>query len=119
MTFLGGEFKGAQRHWTTYEKGAYAIVRTFDRMYYLLRGTQPLHVFADHKYLLSVLAPPALRPAAHIYVLSKVHRWAIHMSWSNFSIAHMDAPKQVFLDVLKRWAKGYKQKKPNPKALAH
>lgn len=35
MAFLGGRFAGAQKHWTTYDKEAYAIEQTFDRMDYL------------------------------------------------------------------------------------
>lgn len=35
MTFIRDRFVVAPRIWTTYEKKAYAIVQTFDRMDYL------------------------------------------------------------------------------------
>lgn len=76
--FLGGKFVKVQRNWTTYEKEAYAIVQTFERMAYLFSGAQPVHVFTDHGNLLYVFAPPALRSNPLIDLLSKVHCWAVH-----------------------------------------
>lgn len=69
MAFLGGRFAGAQQNWTTYEKEAYAIVQTFDRMDYIFWGSHPIHVFTDHRNLLYVFAPLVLRPNSPRHVL--------------------------------------------------
>lgn len=109
LAFIGGQFSGAQLNWTTYEKEAYAIVKVFDKMDYALWGTANVHVFTDHRNLLFVFAPLALRPSAPRYVLSKVHRWAIHLSRFDFNIEHIEGSKNVFADLLTRWSKGHRQ----------
>lgn len=38
LAFLGGKLNEAQKNWTTYEKEAYAVVQTFDRLDYLFGG---------------------------------------------------------------------------------
>lgn len=108
MAFLGGRFTGAQKNWTTYEKEAYAIVQTFDRLDYLFWGTTRTHIFTDHKNLLYVFAPLALRPNSPRHVLSKVHRWAIHLSRFEFFINHIEGSNNIFADILTRWSKGYR-----------
>lgn len=80
LAFLGGKFSGAQKNWSTFEKEAYAVVQTFKRMDYLLWGAKQTHVYTDHKNLLYVFAPLALRPNSPRHGISKVHRWAIHLS---------------------------------------
>lgn len=52
MSFNGGTLTGAQRIWTTYKKKAYAMVPALNRMDYLPWGTQPVHVFTDHRNVL-------------------------------------------------------------------
>lgn len=109
LAFLGGQFAGAQRNWTTYEKEAFAIVKVFDKLDYVLLGVENVHIFTDHRNLLFVFAPLALRPSSPRYVLSKVHRWAIHLSRFDFDIEHIEGSKNVFADLLTRWAKGNRQ----------
>lgn len=108
LAFLGGKFTGSQKNWTTYEKEAYAIVQTFERLDYLFWGAHPVHVFTDHRNLLYVFAPIALRPNSPRHVLSKVHRWAIHLSRFEFVIDHIEGANNVFADILTRWSKGYR-----------
>lgn len=109
LAFLGGQFTGSQQNWTTYEKEAFSIVKVFDKLDFVLWGNNDVHVFTDHRNLLFVFAPLALRPNAPRYVLSKVHRWAIHLSRFDFSIEHIDGVKNVFADLLTRWSKGHRQ----------
>lgn len=61
FSFLGGRCFAAQGKWTTYEKEAYVIVQTFKKPKYTFWGATPTHVFIDHKDLLLVFAPLALR----------------------------------------------------------
>lgn len=118
LAFLGGKFTGAQKNWTTYEKEAYAIVQTFDRLDYLLWGAKQTHVFTDHKNLLYVFAPLALRPNSPRHVLSKVHRWAINLSRFQFHINHIKGVNNVLADTLTRWSKGHRTISAKPGSIA-
>lgn len=40
--FIGGKLVGPRKHWTTYEKEAYKIVKVFNRMDFLLWGLLPV-----------------------------------------------------------------------------
>lgn len=75
----------------------------FDRLDYLFLGKNQAHVFKGHKNLLYVFSPLALRPSSLRQVLSKVFRWAIHLSRFQFSINHIEGSKNVFSDILMRW----------------
>ena len=108
MGFLGAEFKGAERDWTTFEKEAFAIFQSFVKMDYLFLGEQPVHVFTDHRNLLFVFAPFALEPALGRHVVSKVQRWALFLSRFNYRIEHVSGEENVFADILTRWLKGYR-----------
>ncbi len=88
LAFLCSEFKGAQLHWTTFEKEAFAIYQTFDRMDYLLLGQQRTQVFTDHRNLLFIFAPLALEPALRRHVVSKVQRWALYLARFSYDIEH-------------------------------
>ena len=63
LAFLGAEFKGAQCGWITFEKEGFAILDTFDKLGYILMGSQPTHIYTNHRNLLFVFAPLALEPA--------------------------------------------------------
>lgn len=102
QAFRGGNFTGAQKNSTIYEKEAYTIVQTFERMDYLFWGAQLVHVSTDQQNLLYVFAPLALCPNSPRHVLSKVHRWAIHLSRFEFVIDYIEGANNVFADVLTR-----------------
>lgn len=113
MGFLGAEFKGAEKGWSTFEKEAFAIFQTFSKMDYLFLGEQRVHVFTDHRNLLFVFAPLALEPALGRHVVSKVQRWALFLSRFFYKIEHVKGDENVFADILTRWLKGYRDE-PQP-----
>eukprot|EP00171_Calliarthron_tuberculosum_P002686 IDg2686t1 len=108
LAFLGSEFKGAQLHWTTFEKEAFAIYQTFERMDYLLLGQKRTHIFTDHRNLLFIFAPLALEPALGRHVVSKVQRWALYLTRFYYAIEHISGSDNVFADLLTRWGRGYR-----------
>ena len=71
LAFLGSSFKDAQLHWTTFEKEAYAIFQTFEKLDYLFQGHQRTLVFTDHRNLLFIFGPLSLKPALGRHVVSK------------------------------------------------
>lgn len=111
LAFLGDHFSGAQENWTTCEMESFAIVKEFERMDYILWGPNPVRIFTDHKNLLYVFAPLALRPNPPRYVLGKVHRWAINLSRFSFVIEHIDGTKNVFAVLLTRWSRRHRSRK--------
>ena len=108
LGFLGSSFKKAELNWSIYEKEGFAIYQTFDKLDYLFQDDQPVHVFTDHRNLLYVFAPMALEPTTKRHVACKVQRWAIFLSRFNYLIEHIDGSKNVFADILTRWARGYR-----------
>lgn len=46
-----------------------------------------------------------------MYLLSKRHRWAIHLSRREFVIQHIQGRKNVFADVLAHRSKGYRKRR--------
>lgn len=38
LAFIGGQFNGPQKNWTTYEKEAFAIVKVFDKLDLIIWG---------------------------------------------------------------------------------
>lgn len=109
LAFLGSEFKGAELGWTTFEKEAFAIFQTFEKLDYLLMSSKPAHVYTDHRNLLFVFAPLALEPALGRHIVSKVQRWALYLSRFPYVIEHVSGEANVFADILTRWTRGYKR----------
>lgn len=60
LAILGAELTGTEINWTTIEKEGYAKFRVFEKLDYMLRRVQPVHIFTDHRHLLFVFAPQAL-----------------------------------------------------------
>lgn len=57
FSLLGGKFPSAQENLTTYEKEAFAIVKVFEKMYYVLWGVNPVIIYTDHRNVLFVFVP--------------------------------------------------------------
>lgn len=67
-----------------------------------------MHVCTDHRNLAYEFAPLAFRPNSPRDVLSKVHRWAVHLSRFEFFINHIEGANNVSADMLTRWSKKYR-----------
>ena len=117
LAFLGAEFKGAQCGWSTFKKEGFAILETFDKLDYILMGSQPTHIYTDHRNLLFVFAPLALEPALGRHIVSKVQRWALFLSRFPYVIEHIEGKSNIFADILTRWTKGYRKQCKSMKTL--
>lgn len=67
-------------------------------------------MLTDHRNLPYVLAPLALRAKSLRHVLSKAHRWAIHLSRFEFVIDRIEGINNVFADALTDWSKKIPEK---------
>lgn len=108
LAFLGSAFRGAQVHWSTFEREAFAIFPTFERMDYMLMSNNPTHVFTDHRNLLFVFAPLAVEPTLGRHIASKVQRWALYLSRFSYTIEHISGESNVCADMLTRWTRGHR-----------
>lgn len=75
-------------------------------MHYLATAERQTDVFTDHKNLLHVFPPLALRPNSPRHVLSNVHPWAINLSKFDFHVNHIEVQSSVFAGILTRRSKG-------------
>ena len=108
LAFLGAAFKGAELGWSTFEKEAFAIFKTFEKLDYMLLGHGDVRVFTDHRNLLFVFAPLSLEPSLGRHIVSKVQRWALYLSKFAYVIEHVSGCENVFADILTSWLKGYR-----------
>ena len=111
LAFLSSEFKNAEKNWSTFEKEAFAILQVFKKLDYLLLTERPIHVYTDHKNLLFVFNPLSLEPALGRHVVSKVQRWALHLSKFAYTIEHIAGINNVMPDIMTRWLAGYRGKR--------
>lgn len=44
------------------------------------------------------------------YMLEKIHRGAIHLSWYKLAVAHIEGSNNVFAELFKRWSKRHRLK---------
>ena len=117
LAFLGAEFKGSQLGWTTFEKEAFAIFQTFEKLDYMLMSSKPVHVYTDHRNLLFVFDPLSLEPALGRHIISKVQRWALYLSRFSYVIEHVSGSSNVFADILTRWTRGYRHPSQELKSI--
>lgn len=108
MAFLGGTFSGTQRNWALYKNEAYATVQKFARMNYLFWNLQPVHFFTDHKNILYVFAPLALRPNSPTLAQSEVHRCPIQLLCFDFFMNHLEKANNLFANIFTRCSRGYR-----------
>lgn len=108
LAFLGGKCNGSPWSWSTYEKEAYAAVRSFEKLDYLFWEWSHTHVFPDYGNLLYFFSPLALRPNSPRNVLSKLQRWAIHLSRFELYIKYIERAPNVFADILTRRSKNFR-----------
>lgn len=106
--FVAQRFSPMKKNWATYEKEGFSILQTFQRLDYLLMVASLIHVFIDHRNLLFIFAPALIWPQSLLYVLSKVCRWAMFLSEFQFVIQHIIEDRNVFADIVARWAKVYR-----------
>ncbi len=65
-------------------------LQVFRSLDYLFYTESPVHVFTDHRNLLFVFSPHSVEPALGRHVVSKVQRWALHLSKYQYVIEHID-----------------------------
>lgn len=118
LAFLSGQFSGAQEHWSTYEKEAFAVVQTFRRLNYLLGCSDHVTIFTDHRNLLFTFHPTAVEPSLGRHKVLKVIRWALYLSAFSYTIEHVPGELNTMADIMTRWMRGYRNSTPIPQRVS-
>lgn len=108
LAFLGGSFTGAQEHWSTYEREAFAIVQSIRKLDYMFACEESTVIFTDHRNLLFVFHPTAIERTLGRHKVLKVLRWALYMSTFTYRIEHVPGTQNIMADIMTRWLRGYR-----------
>lgn len=111
LAFLGGSFTGAQVHWSTYEREAFAIIESIRKMDYMFACESSTVIFTDHRNLLFVFHPTAIERTLGRHKVLKVLRWALYLSSFTYRIEHVPGDQNVMADIMTRWLRGYRSTK--------
>ncbi|GMF20424.1 unnamed protein product [Phytophthora fragariaefolia] len=101
LVCMGGTFMGAQHNWSVIKKEAYPIVTASDKLSYLLMRPKGFRMYCDHRNLIDSFAP-AQEIKKHMR--GKLLRWSMKLMEYRFSIEHIDGVKNVWADMISRWA---------------
>lgn len=104
LAFLSGQFNKTQMGWSVLEKEAYAVMATLDRMHWLVANPDGFDLFTDHNNLIFLFDPLAVRADLSQNTLRKVLRWAVHLSYYNYTCIHIKGVDNVWADLLGRWS---------------
>ena len=111
LAFLGAAFKGSEARRTTFENEAFAIYQVLKKLYYMLLAEGNIHLYTDHRNLLFVFNPLALKLLFQRHVVSKVQCWGLYPSRFSYAIEPVKGEKNIMADIMTRWWRGYRRKK--------
>ncbi len=103
LCFLSGAFKGSSRNWSTPEKEGFAIVESMCRIDYLVMGRE-VSIYTDHANLVQLYDPYGKHPGIPRHTATKLMRWAIKLSAFRYVVEHLPGERNVWADMLTRWA---------------
>lgn len=117
LAFLGGSFTGAQEHWSTYEREAFAILESIRKLDFMFACDESTIIFTDHRNLLFVFHPTAIESTLGRHKVLKVLRWALYLSTFTYRIEHIPGSENVMADIMTRWLRGYRGQRPSIRRL--
>lgn len=85
------------------EKEAFAVVESMTRLHYLT-AAQEVSLFTDHSNLIYIFDPYDNNPGIGRHVANKLMRWALKLSSYRYVIEHRPGSRNVWADILTRWA---------------
>ena len=116
LSFLSGSFAGHSANWSIVEKEAYAVVEAMTRLDYLT-ATNEVSLFTDHANLTYIFDPFGQNPGISKTTANKLIRWALKLSGYRYVIEFLPGERNVWADLLTRWA-AQPNKKARPAKLA-
>eukprot|EP00924_Labyrinthula_sp_SR-Ha-C_P006787 maker-scaffold_8-augustus-gene-0.27-mRNA-1 protein AED:0.34 eAED:0.34 QI:0/0/0/0.66/1/0.66/3/0/1184 len=102
MMFFSGKFQDTQTRWGIVHKELYPIVKTFNRLSYLLPfHPTPIQVYTDHLNLRAIIKGGSKINHGH---LNRLQRWVLTLQQADVELHHIKGEDNVFADMLSRWA---------------
>eukprot|EP00924_Labyrinthula_sp_SR-Ha-C_P011809 snap_masked-scaffold_88-processed-gene-0.5-mRNA-1 protein AED:0.75 eAED:0.76 QI:0/-1/0/1/-1/1/1/0/377 len=102
MMFFSGKFQDTQTRWGIVHKELYPIVKTFNRLSYLLPfHPTPIQVYTDHLNLRAIIKGGSKINHGH---LNRLQRWVLILQQADVELHHIKGEDNVFADMLSRWA---------------
>eukprot|EP00924_Labyrinthula_sp_SR-Ha-C_P004239 maker-scaffold_3-snap-gene-18.45-mRNA-1 protein AED:0.36 eAED:0.40 QI:0/0/0/1/0/0.33/3/0/1135 len=102
MMFFSGKFQDTQTRWGIVHKELYPIVKTFNRLSYLLPfHPTPIQVYTDHLNLRAIIKGGSKINHGH---LNRLQRWILTLQQADVELHHIKGEDNVFADMLSRWA---------------
>lgn len=103
LSFLSGHFTDTQMRWSTFEKEAFGIMSTLDKMHWLASSADSFELYTDHNNLIFLFDPTAYVPDLTQAAIRKVIRWAVTISGYNYECVHISGEDNVWADLMTRW----------------
>eukprot|EP00924_Labyrinthula_sp_SR-Ha-C_P013650 snap_masked-scaffold_5-processed-gene-9.31-mRNA-1 protein AED:0.24 eAED:0.26 QI:0/0/0/1/1/1/2/0/662 len=102
MMFFSGKFDASQLVWGICYKELYPIIRTFNKLSYLLPFyPTAVQVYTDHLNLKGIFQGGSKINHGH---LNRLQRWMVILQHVLVDIHHVDGDSNIFADMLTRWA---------------
>lgn len=103
LSFLSGSFRGSSENWSIAEKEAFAVVESMSRLDYFTAAGE-VSLYTDHANLVYIFDPVGHNPGICKHTASKLLRWALKLSGYRYVIEHIEGERNVWADMLTRWA---------------
>lgn len=103
LAFLSESIPDLQLRCLTVEEEAFAIMATFERMYYMAAVPSGFDLYIDDASLVFIFDPLAIVPDLEKASVRKVLRWAIRLLAYHNTCIHVNGSQNVWADMLGRW----------------
>lgn len=102
LAYLSGRFTLQQARWSIFEKEAYAVLTTLQRMHWRAATPAGFDLFTDHNNLIYLFEPLSIVHDMSQNTLRKVLRWAVRLLAYNCTCVHIRGTENVWADLLGR-----------------
>lgn len=117
LAFQSGSFAGFSYRWSTPEKEASAIIKSCERLDYLLLRPEGFHLYTDHSNLVFLYHPERANIRMNKTIYNKILRWGPILSMFQYTIIHIKGEDNCWADLLSRW--GSEKSEPTTAQVEH
>lgn len=103
LSFLSGSFKNSSERWSIVEKEAFSVVESMTKLDHFT-ALGEVSLYTDHANLVYIFDPYGRNPGISKHTAHKLMRWALKLSTYRYVIEHLAGERNVWADILTRWA---------------
>ena len=105
MATASGEFKGSEKNWRIIEKEAYPLILALQEWEHLLLVPDGFNCYVDHKNLVHLFEPSAIKPAISKGAHLRIYNWLYLLGQFKVNtFQHLPGEDNCWADMLSRWA---------------